>query len=130
MLPSMAPSGKIVLVVDDDALLRESLAAVLKQAGYTVHEAENGLAGLAQAAVLMPQLILLDMHMPEMDGITMLRTLRGEAWGKNLKVGILSSDTGMDAVGETVALDVCSYVDKTSFSLASVVAEVKKICPL
>jgi GAF domain-containing protein/CheY-like chemotaxis protein len=70
-----------VLVVDDDATLRELLRRILEGAGYTVVEAENGRIALERLRTLAPGVILLDLMMPEMDGFEVVAELRRhEAW--------------------------------------------------
>lgn len=68
-------NGKIVLV-DDDKDILEMLSYVLKNAGYEVYSAENGLDGIALAKKIIPDIIILDVMMPEMDGIETCIKLR------------------------------------------------------
>jgi CheY-like chemotaxis protein len=70
-----------VLVVDDDAALRELLRRILEGAGYTVVEAENGRVALERLRTMAPGVILLDLMMPEMDGFEVVAEVRRhEAW--------------------------------------------------
>ena len=70
-----------VLVVDDDATLRELLRRILENAGYTVVEAENGRVALERLRTMAPGVILLDLMMPEMDGFEVVAEMRRhEAW--------------------------------------------------
>jgi CheY-like chemotaxis protein len=70
-----------VLVVDDDAALRELLRRILEGAGYTVVEAENGRVALERLRTMAPGVILLDLMMPEMDGFEFVAEVRRhEAW--------------------------------------------------
>ena len=70
-----------VLVVDDDATLRELLRRILEGAGYTVVEAENGRIALERLRTMAPGVILLDLMMPEMDGFEVVAEMRRhEAW--------------------------------------------------
>ncbi|MCP4658132.1 MAG: response regulator [bacterium] len=74
-------TGGRVLVVEDDADTRKLIRRNLKKAGWSVDEAKNGRAGLERVGKAMPDLILLDLMMPEMDGFEFLRELRArEAW--------------------------------------------------
>ena len=59
---------RCVLIADDDGLVRGSLAAVLESEGFLVDEAQNGMEAIAQATKNSPDLILLDLNMPRMDG--------------------------------------------------------------
>jgi DNA-binding response OmpR family regulator len=71
--------GKHILIVDDDALLRRSLAFNLEQAGYRASSAAAAEDALAQARLDPPDLVLLDIGLPGMDGLDALRTLRQQA---------------------------------------------------
>lgn len=65
-----------ILLIDDDPLLRVTLAAGLSAAGYVVVEAENGVEGVAEARRHRPDLVVVDIIMPEQDGIETLVRLR------------------------------------------------------
>lgn len=68
--------GPVVLVVDDEIQIRRLLRVSLTASGYTVHEAATGQAGLDQAALIRPDVVVLDLGLPDMDGLDMLRRLR------------------------------------------------------
>jgi len=68
-----------VLVVDDDLVIRESIEALLRDEGYHVTSAENGRVALAAMATATPDLVLLDLWMPEMNGWQLSERLRTEA---------------------------------------------------
>ena len=65
-----------ILLVDDDAMLRETLALNLRNAGYEVRTAADGLSALQEAQARVPDLVILDLMLPELDGLTVCRTLR------------------------------------------------------
>jgi two-component system response regulator MprA len=67
-----------VLIVDDDRAVREAVGRALKLAGYDVHLADGGLEGLAQVAASAPDVIVLDVLMPDMDGLDVCRRLRSD----------------------------------------------------
>jgi signal transduction histidine kinase/DNA-binding response OmpR family regulator len=82
-----------VLVVDDDAGVRQLLRRMLESEGYTVAEAENGRVALARLEEVSPSLVLLDLMMPEMDGFEFVAALRGHArWGALPIVVITAKD--------------------------------------
>ncbi len=69
--------GKVVLTVDDSASIRQMVAFTLKSAGYEVMEAVDGEDGLSKAKGKAADLVLTDQNMPRMDGLTLIKSLRG-----------------------------------------------------
>lgn len=67
----------IALVIDDEVQIRRLLRLALESRGYTVHEAESGRLGLQEAAFCRPDVVLLDLGLPDMDGLEVLKELRG-----------------------------------------------------
>lgn len=82
---------KTILIVDDEQSNTEVLSLILEEEGYRVHCAPNGLVGLEKVQELQPDLILLDLMMPIMDGAEMGRTLRASPLGKATKILMNSS---------------------------------------
>lgn len=80
-----------VLVVDDDERNRRLAATVLEQAGHAVLGAADGAAGVALALAEAPDLVLMDVQMPGMDGIAALKALRADPRGAKLKVAALTA---------------------------------------
>ena len=73
-----------ILVIDDDALLRQTIALVLKARGHQIIEAENGLVGIQMARSQQPDLIISDVNMPECDGYQVLEALRADSTTTNI----------------------------------------------
>ncbi len=113
----------MILIADDDAQIRDVLRIALGQAGFTVAEAVDGQAALEAAASLQPDLIVLDIGMPEMDGLEVCRTLR-----KTSAVPILFLTAHADEVDRIVGLELGAddYVTKP-FSPRELVARVRAI---
>ena len=80
-----------LLLVDDDAMLRETLALNLRGAGYAVLTAADGVAALEQAQAQKPDLVILDLMLPELDGLTVCRSLRQSS---DVPVLMLTARTG------------------------------------
>jgi len=89
--------NKVLLIAEDEPSLRYILRDKLSNIGFTVFEAADGEEGLAVAMKEHPDLILLDLVMPKMDGISMLKKLRESDWGKSVKVLVL---TNLDETGK------------------------------
>jgi CheY-like chemotaxis protein len=85
------PSGRLILVVDDEKAIRELLCRVLTIAGYEVEEAADGYEALERVARRRPDLILLDLMMPLMDGCTFLQELRASARLEQVPVLVLTA---------------------------------------
>ena len=113
----------MILIADDDAQIRDVLRIALSQAGFTVSEAAHGQAALEAAESLQPDLIVLDIGMPEMDGLEVCRTLR-----KTSQVPILFLTAHADEVDRVVGLELGAddYVTKP-FSPRELVARVRAI---
>ncbi len=80
-----------VAIVEDDQAIAQMYRFKFETEGYTVETAENGKLGLELAQSMKPDIILLDLMMPEMNGDEMLAKMRETAWGKKIKVVILTN---------------------------------------
>jgi DNA-binding response OmpR family regulator len=80
-----------IAIVEDDQAISQMYRIKFEAEGYTVETAENGRLGLALAESMKPDIILLDLMMPEMTGDEMLGAMRKTDWGKNIKVVILTN---------------------------------------
>jgi two-component system cell cycle response regulator DivK len=80
-----------ILIVDDDAKTRKLLRAVLQNSGYEIIEAENGEQGIKLAKENIPVLILMDIEMPVMDGMSAFKVIRADESTKNIPVIALTS---------------------------------------
>lgn len=113
---------KKVLVVEDEVLLANALEAKLKQAGFEVFKAANGQIGLEMAISNKPNVILLDLLMPVMDGKTMLRRLRDVPEFKHLPVIILTNAGDSDNIRETkFYYNASDFVIKSNSSIDDIV---------
>jgi CheY-like chemotaxis protein len=116
-----------VLVVDDTALARESVAKLLEYEGFQTIRAANGKDGWATLYDHTPDLILLDLMMPMMDGVTFLRMLRRSPLWKDLPVIVLTgaSDDNL-LVTQARDLGIQELIPKASFGFEQLLAQVKK----
>ena|SRR3989344_6464394 len=117
-----------VLVIEDEGPLREILMDELKEKlDVEVFGAKNGKVGLEEALAKHPDIILLDLVMPTMDGMTMLDELRKDAWGKTAHVLILTNlENDIEKTTKAVGHNVYEYIVKTRWSLIDVVKRVKE----
>lgn len=115
-----------IIIVEDDQAISQMYRFKFEADGYSVETAENGKLGLELAEKMKPDVILLDLMMPEMNGDEMLTLLRNTAWGKNIKVIILTN-MGEQEVPESVkALNVSAVILKADMTPKQVAEVVKK----
>lgn len=117
---------KKILIVDDDARFRDLIEETLIGEGFTVLSAENGTSGLKRALSEHPDLMLLDIDMPDMKGTDVLKKLREDAWGKDAKVVMLTAHDDLPLVADTVEAGVHEYLVKGEQNLKNVIEVVKK----
>ena len=117
---------KTILIIEDERSLREALRDKLTREGFSTLEAKNGEEGLDVALREHPELILLDIVMPVMDGMTMLKQLRENAWGKNVKIIILTNLSDIEKIADSVKNEVYDYLVKIDWKLEDVVTKVRE----
>jgi two-component system, OmpR family, phosphate regulon response regulator PhoB len=122
----MENKQKTILVVEDEAPLRNALGDKLKRAGFSVLEARNGEEGLDIATREQPDLILLDVMMPVMSGMAMLKQLREDEWGKNARVIMLTNLNDAEYVAGALDQGSCDYLIKSDWKIDDIVAKVKE----
>jgi CheY-like chemotaxis protein len=116
-----------VLLVEDDVTTREMMRRMLEKEGWTVAEAENGREGLARMAESEPQLILLDLMMPEMDGFEFLTELRQNPAWRTIPVVVI---TAMDLTPEDrqrLNGSVTQILQKGAYSRDELLEEVRQL---
>ena len=124
-MPQTHNQDKKILVVEDDRALRRVVVDNFKAEGFTVLEAEDGVAGLAVATAEHPDITLLDVVMPKMDGIAMLEKLREDPWGKTAQVIMLTNLSDVEKVSFAAQKGVNDYLVKSDWDIASIVEKVK-----
>jgi len=108
----MANQPPKIAVIEDDVSLLQMYKFSLENAGFEVGLAGDGVQGLALAQTFMPDLILLDLMMPNMSGDEMLVKMREQPWGANIKVIILTNLTEGEVQQDLAALKVDRYIIK------------------
>ena len=118
------PGGPVVLLVDDDDAIRRTLGTGLELEGFQVVAASGGRAALAAAESVRPAVVLLDLGMPDLDGLEVLRRLR--AAGDDVPVCVLSARDQVDDRVEGLRAGADDYVVKP-FSMDEVVARLEAL---
>jgi DNA-binding response OmpR family regulator len=101
-----------VLVVDDEPMTRNMLRMILSYAGHEIYEAEDGLDALQKIEQYSPDLVILDVMMPNMDGIDVCKALRKNEKTSNLPVVMLSARTNPADVEAGLAAGANKYLTK------------------
>jgi len=118
--------NKKILVVDDEPALLAALVDKLTLEGFVVLSAKDGQDGLEVALRDHPDLILLDVILPVMDGMTMLFELRKDSWGKSIPVILLTNLSEPEKISESLRQGVTDYLVKSDWKLEDIVKKVKK----
>lgn len=119
---------KKILIIEDDAILLSVLADNLIQAGFKIIKADNGETGLASALDQKPDLILLDLLLPKMDGFTVLKKLRENEWGMRVPVIILTNLSSPTSVSKAMeSMDgVFEYIVKSDWKIEDLIDRVRE----
>ncbi|MBT8495143.1 MAG: response regulator, partial [Deltaproteobacteria bacterium] len=111
LLSRVEVTGGRVLVVDDDVSLRQSVAQVLEDEGYTVDHAPDGVSALSRVAENRPDLILLDVLMPNMNGRQVLERLRRDQETADIPILVMTAVSGLET-NQSMALGASDIVEK------------------
>lgn len=118
-----------ILIVEDEEILAKTIKDKLISEGFEVYVAKDGEEGLRLAVTTHPDLILLDLLLPKLDGLSMLKRLRADTWGAHAKVVVLSnlSDPREATGGVDIGLnDIALYMVKTDWSLDDMVVKIRE----
>ena len=115
-----------IAIIEDDPVIRQMYLMKFEADGFTVETAENGKEGVRLVEKFSPDLILLDISMPIMNGDEALVAIRSETWGKNIPVMILTNLGKEEAPKTLQSLGIHSYIVKADLTPRQVVDRVKK----
>jgi DNA-binding response OmpR family regulator len=118
---------KNILVIDDEAALQKTLGVFLSTQGYSVLSALDGELGLQTARKNLPDLILLDLVMPKMNGFEVLQALKGDAATKKIPVIVLTNLSEMADIDKVLELGATTYLVKGDHALTDILQKVKSI---
>ena len=119
-----------ILVVDDTTLAREAVAKLLEHEGFSVLRAQHGRDAWAMMYDHTPDLVLLDLMMPEMDGITLLRMIRRSDRWERLPVVVLTGATDdQKLIQRARELKIQDLIPKASFGFDDLLARLKTHLP-
>jgi CheY-like chemotaxis protein len=122
----MENAQKKILIVEDEASILKALIDKFQREKFTTFQAKNGVEALEIASAKKPDVILLDIIMPEMDGLEALKKIRKAEWGKDIPVLMLTNLSDMEKISEAVQIGISGYLVKSDWKLEDVVEKVKE----
>ena len=120
----------LLLVVEDEVMLAQMYSSKLRKEGFEVDIAHNGREGIAKMRAEHPSLVLMDLLMPDTDGIQALRQAKADASTKDIPVVVLTNMADTNYAKEAVEEGATDYIIKTESTPAEVVDKVKQILKL
>ena len=117
----------IVLIVEDDAFLRRLLVEKMGKSGFTVAEATNGTEVFDYLKTTMPDVILLDLMMPDTDGFEVLQKIKASPTTQNTPVIVLSNLGEKENIEKAMSLGAVDYMVKAHFVPDEIVTKVQSI---
>jgi DNA-binding response OmpR family regulator len=122
----MAEEKKNILVIEDETHVRTLVSRLLEKNGYGVRTAEDGLDGLRALETFRPDLIIADVMMPNLDGLTFTKALKNRRETKMIPVIFLTAKTDPLSMIEGINVGAKFYITKP-FQIDDVLAKVKKV---
>ena len=116
---------KKIAIIEDDQAISQMYRMKFESEGYQVETAENGKLGLELAEKMKPDMILLDIMMPEMNGDEMLAQMREQPWGKHIKVMVLTNVGEQELPKSLSSLGVLDIILKAELTPRQVADKVK-----
>ncbi len=122
----MENKKNILLIVEDDTSLLNILNDKFSKEGFEVIKADTGKEGISEAVEYKPDMILLDIEMPGMDGIEFLKLLREDKWGKTAQVFLLTNNNDPERIADSMKYGAFNYWIKADHKLEDIVEKVKE----
>ena len=117
---------KKILIVEDEQDMAEVLSDKFISEGFQVTSAKDGEKGLQAALKEHPDLILLDIVMPKVDGLEMLKKLREDEWGRSAVVILLTNLSSTEKIAEAVKQGMHEYLIKSEWRVTDIVKKAKE----
>ena len=123
----MSNKKTTILIVEDDAAMREALADKFEHEGFSVLKAGDGEEGLKTGLEKHPNLVMLDIMMPKMDGMETMKKIREDKrWGSEVPIIFLTNVNEPEKISEAALFKVFDFLVKTDWHLDDVVNLVKQ----
>jgi DNA-binding response OmpR family regulator len=125
----MGMDKKRILIIEDEEALQKAVAEALTNQGFVPLVASDGVEGLMISLKEHPDLILLDIFMPKMDGLVMLQKLRTDMWGKTAPVIILTNvnPNSNSVINSVLKNEPAYYLVKSEVKLEGIIDKIKEV---
>ncbi len=116
-----------IAIIEDDSVINQMYRMKFEADGFEVQVADNGKSGVELVESYKPDLILMDLQMPEMNGDEALRHIRSQPWGQKIPVIILTNLGMEESPSELKSLGIDSYIVKAELTPSQVVERAKEV---
>ena len=116
-----------ILLIDDDVFFQKFYATKLREKGFEVHVASDGVEGIKKAKAVKPDIILLDIIMPKMDGFEVLKAFASDNEIRNTPVLVFSTLGQEQEVKKALALGARDYTNKTFFDFDNLIRKIASL---
>lgn len=116
---------KKILFIEDEAVLQKTFTEILKKEGYKVINSLDGETGLRLARSQKPDLVLLDIVLPRLQGLDVLKALKGDPETKNIPVIIMTNLETPQDIEKALTLGATTYLLKTQYTLTEIAEKIK-----
>lgn len=123
----MNQPNKKILLVEDDMFLSKIMEERLQDEGWEVNLAGNGEEGIQKVKSYLPDLVLLDMILPKMNGFEVLEALKRDSQTKNIPVIVLSNLGQDEDIKNAKKIGAADYLVKSNFSIKAIIEKINKI---
>lgn len=118
---------KTVLIIEDSVYLAESLVDMLEMNGHIALVAKNGREGIEIALAQHPDLVLLDIRLPDIDGYEVYRNIRDDKWGKKANIVILTASESIENISKNIDLPKDHVLFKPDWSMRDLLTHIEGI---
>ena len=123
---TLAMENKTVLIVEDSVYLAESLVDMLEMHGYNTIHAKTGEQGIASALAHEPDLVLLDIRLPDISGYEVFRQIRETAWGSTARIMILTASESIENIAKNINLPLEDVMFKPEWSMQALITKIQQ----
>jgi len=121
----MEKNGKKIVIIDDEEMLLGPLVELFEAEGFEVGSAKDGEEGLKKVTEVKPDIVIVDLTMPKMDGLTMLSKLRGIEGEKNIPVIIFTNTSDAEKINKAIEGGANEFLIKADWKLGDLIKKVK-----